>query len=195
VQFAEIKYPGGAPHDDTERGHRIAWLVGAVLRQAAALTGCQLPTLAMESLPTHAAYSLVPGAELHGHLRGRCAIRSQALLTCPQYEGRMLLLGKVPNKGIKELVERVIASLPGCSGLTGHQADALVVLNWAMSELGAPCLRVPQSVTDYNSAQCAATGSNRATSSRAKRACRDLKIKRPQSKSAKKSARKSKPRS
>lgn len=52
----------------------------------------------------------------------------------PQSSARKLLLGKLPSKGRKEIVRRVVDSLHSFED--GDQADAFVAANWGLSELG-----------------------------------------------------------
>ena len=54
----------------------------------------------------------------------------------PQSTARKLLLGKLPGKGRKEIVRRVVDSLHVFED--GDQADAFVAANWGVSQLGLP---------------------------------------------------------
>jgi len=90
----------------------------------------------IEGLPTHAAFSIVPLAELHGLVRVSLFQEEIETMTSSQSDSRKLICGKGSGKGVKELVLRAVRSCKGLEKLPEDECMALVAANWALKERG-----------------------------------------------------------
>lgn len=84
--------------------------------------------------------------EAGGVLRLALADAGATVSTVNVNSGRKLLCGQVPRKGkdAKALVRHVFEDGFGFKGLEEAEYDALAVANYGLSELGQPCLAMPQ---------------------------------------------------
>lgn len=130
------------PRDDATRGERLARVCHDVLTMARKLGGDEFE-VAIESLPTHGAHSLVPLAEAHGVIRYLCSRLGIDIVTAPQATARKLFLGALPKQDAKKTIEKTVQSFNGCGGWTGDECDAFVVANWLCSERGIPFHAAP----------------------------------------------------
>lgn len=93
----------------------------------------------IEDLPTHAAFNIVPLAELRGVVRLELLDQAQLdVRFVNQSSARKLLLGKLPpNDRKRHVVEALKAA--GARFRDSDQADAFTAANAALHELGVPC--------------------------------------------------------
>ena len=141
VIFDELAYVG-VPHTDDERGERLYQLSRRILVSVGAKITGDIAAWVIESSPTQGGHRLIHVAELHGAVRAMLARAHGHVLTCPQSAGRKLLLGYTPQgKGMmKKVITETVRSISGWAHLSPDQADAFVVANWGLAELGVPCL-------------------------------------------------------
>lgn len=131
-----------APLDDIERARRLDDLC-ALLEQELALCPGRITGVAIEGLPTHQAHAIAPLAELHGVVRVMLLRRHIWTRTAPLTSVRKLLLGKLPKKDQKKIVEATVRSFGGCGHWSSDEIDAFVVANWMMAELGESFVSCP----------------------------------------------------
>jgi len=141
VKVGHLRPNKSAPHCDMERAARLDRLVNWAMTSLGQFGG----HVAIEALPTHAAYSLVPSAELHGVIRHSLYRAGIETRTAPLSSVRGLLMGPIASKGAKEIVRRTIQSFAGCASWTGDECDAFAVANWLCGELGAPVISARKS--------------------------------------------------
>src|SRR5512142_3006937 len=130
------------PLDDMERARRLDDLC-SLLEQEVALCPGRIKGAVIEGLPTHQAHNIGPLAELHGVVRLMLLRRRIWTRTAPLASARKLLLGKLPQKDAKKIVEVTVPLFGGCGCWTSDEIDAFVVANWMMAELGESFVSCP----------------------------------------------------
>lgn len=129
------------PQDDTARAERISTVAQRCLclgRELAA--GHGIAMWGIESLPTARAYAQVPLGELHGVVRYLLHQGGAQVVTVPQASARKLLMGSLPRKDAKRIVNETVTSIDGAAAWGGDECDAFVAGQWVVSELGGYCL-------------------------------------------------------
>lgn len=98
----------------------------------------------LEDLPTHGVYGVVGLAELRGVLRVEMEEAGIPVHFVQAPQARRLLYGRQPPRGLTQSQRKAWLLEPlrlaGLSLDDDAQADAFCVANYALSELGSPCL-------------------------------------------------------